>query len=62
MHLFGLYTYCKMMHGAYNVKMIQHVVINIEAYEFYKMHAKLYPTSFLLSVTVHAEEVVGHNQ
>ena len=22
MHLVGLYTYCKMMHGAYNVKLI----------------------------------------
>ena len=30
MHLVGLYTYCKMMHGAYNVKLM-HVLITKEA-------------------------------
>ena len=28
-HLVGLYTYCKMMHGTYNIKKLKDLSINI---------------------------------
>ena len=31
MHLVGLYTYCRMMHGAYNVKLIDGMSINFDS-------------------------------
>ena len=41
-HLVGLYTYCRMMHGAYNVKLINTFNKLNQTYCNFKLHINLY--------------------
>ena len=45
-HLVGLYTYCKMMHGAYNVKLSGNYLFsntNVVFFNFRVGHANVFP-------------------
>ena len=49
MHLVGLYTYCGMMHGAYNVKLYSHRINMLQL----KMNLKAAKTKDFKVIVIH---------
>ena len=49
MHVVGLYTYCRMMHGAYNVKQdVEYDSMNLTIHTFQRHLLTSFPFSFPL--------------